>query len=119
MINILLMAIYVTLTVSGLILIRLGADLAQFEIISKGVLGFKISLFSLIGVGCYLGSFLIYLILVSKNTLSFLVPLMTGIVYTSVLMASVFILKEKITLFSVIGCFLILSGVLLVIFQSN
>lgn len=119
MINILLMVIYIFLTVSGLILFKLGANSSQIGIIAKGILNLQISFTSLIGIFCYLSSFIIYLILISKNTLSFLMPVMTGIVYISVLTASVLILKEKVTPFSIVGSLLILFGVLLMVYKGK
>jgi len=114
MLNVILMVIYVFLTVSGLILFKLGANSTQIGIIAKGILNIQLSYISLIGICCYLGSFIVYLFLISKNALSFLMPVMTGIVYVLVLTASVLILKEKITLFSIVGSLLILLGLLMV-----
>jgi drug/metabolite transporter (DMT)-like permease len=113
------MFIYVLLTVSGLILFKLGTGSSQITIITKGVIGLQVSFVTLAGMLCYICSFFIYLFLVSKNTLSFLFPLMTGIVYVSVLTSSVLILKEKITPISLTGGAIILIGVILVIFQGN
>ena len=119
MINILLMIAYVLLTVSGLILFKLGADSMQITSTIRGVVNFQISLTSLIGVGCYIGSFIIYLLLLSKNALSFLIPVMMGVLYISVLIASVLILKEKIPSASLIGCGLILFGIILIVSQGK
>jgi len=119
MINILLMALYVFLTVSGLILFKLGSNFSQIDIITKGVLSLQISFTSIIGICCYFCSFIIYLILLSKNALSFFMPVMTGIVYISVLTASVIILKEKVTLISLAGSLFILVGLILIIFKGK
>jgi drug/metabolite transporter (DMT)-like permease len=113
------MVLYVFLTVSGLILFKLGANSTQIGIIAKGILNLQISFTALIGLFCYLCSFIIYLILISKNALSFLIPVVTGIVYISVLTASIFILKEKVTLISLAGSLLILIGVTLIIFKEK
>jgi small multidrug resistance pump len=117
MINILLMVLYVFLTVSGLILFKLGANSAQIGVIAKGILSIQIGFISIIGIACYGCSFIIYLLLLSKNAFSFLIPVLTGIVYISVLTASVLILKEKVTLFSVIGSLLILFGLILMVIK--
>jgi drug/metabolite transporter (DMT)-like permease len=113
------MVIYVFLSVSGLVLFKLGANSLQIGIITKGILSLQLSFTSLIGICCYLGSFIIYLFLISKNTLSFFMPVMTGIVYISVLTASVFILKEKITPISLVGSLFILIGVILMVFKGR
>jgi len=111
------MVLYVFFTVSSLILFKLGANSSQIGVVAKGILSLQISFTSIIGICCYLISFIIYLFLVSKNTLSFLLPVMTGIVYVSVLTASVLILKEKVTLFSAMGSLLILFGVILMVIK--
>jgi drug/metabolite transporter (DMT)-like permease len=119
MINILLIVIYVLLTVSGLIFLKLGGTSSQITSITKGILHLQISFISLIGLGCYICSFFIYLFLLSRNTLSFLMPVMTGLVYISVLTASLLILKEKISLFSLIGSLFILLGLIMVVFKGK
>jgi len=119
MINIFLMVLYVLLTVSGLVLFKLGSGTSQIEFITKGILSLQFSITSLIGLFCYLCSFIIYLFLISRNALSFLFPVMTGIVYISVITASIIIFKEKVTLISIIGSLLILIGVILIIFKGK
>ena len=119
MINILFMVFYVIFNVFGIILFKINADSFKILMINKGTLGLHISFTSLIGMFCYICSFFIYLFLISKNSLSFIVPIMTGIVYVSVLTASMFILKEKITIISLIGSIIILLGVMLVAFQGK
>ena len=119
MINILLMVLYVFLSVSGLILLKLGANSSQIGVIAKGILSLQVSFNSIIGIACYGCSFIIYMLLLSKNALSFLMPIMTGIGYISVLTLSVLILKEKVTLFSVIGSLFILFGVILMTYKGK
>jgi len=119
MINILFMILYVILTVSGLILFKHGSIYTNIGIITNGILNLQLSFSSIIGILCYLSSFFVYLLLISKNTITFLMPVMTGIVYISVLTASVLILKEKITLISVLGSFFILFGIMLMIFKGK
>jgi len=119
MINTFFIVIYIFLTVSGLVLFKLGSNFSQIEVITKGILSLQISFTSLIGIFCYLCSFIIYLFLVSRNALSFLFPIVTGIVYISVLTASIFILKEKVTPISIVGSLFILIGVILIIFKGK
>jgi len=119
MVNILLMILYIFLTVSGLILFKLGSNLSKVETIANGILNLQISFTSILGIGCYGVSFIIYLLLLSKNNVSFLFPVITGIVYICVLTASVFILKEKITTISIIGSFFILLGVIMIFYKGK
>jgi small multidrug resistance pump len=117
--NIFLMIIYIIFTVSGLILFKLGANSSGIEIIANGIMNLQISITSFIGICCYGCSFIIYLLLLTKNNVSFLFPIITGIVYICVLAASVLILKEKITSISLIGSSLILIGVMLVALKGK
>jgi hypothetical protein len=119
MINILFMVLYVIFAVSGLVLFKLGANSSQIGIIAKGILSLQISFTSIIGIACYGFSFIIYLLLLSKNTLSFLMPVMTGVVYILILTASVIIFKERVTIFSVIGSLFILFGIILMTYKGK
>jgi len=119
MINILLMIFYVFLSVSGLILYKLGSNSSQIEVIAKEILSLKISFISIIGIFCYISSFIFFLILLSRNALSFLLPVITAIIYILVLIASVIILKEKVTLISLLGSLLIIIGVMLILFKEK
>jgi len=119
MINILLMALYVFFTVSGLILFKLGANFSKVEIVTNGILNLQISFTSIIGICCYGCSFIVYLLLLSKNTVSFLFPVVIGIVYICVLTGSILILKEKVTLISLVGSLFILIGLMLIIFKGK
>ena len=51
--GILLVAVYLILTVSGLILYKLGANKEFLVSISNGVFQIKLSLISIIGLVCY------------------------------------------------------------------
>jgi len=113
------MILYILLSVSGLILFKLGIKHTQIGIIEKEIINLQISFTSLLGIFCYLSSFLIYLFLLSRNAISFLLPVMTGIIYVSVLTASILILKEKVTLMSIIGSLFILIGLILIIFKDK
>jgi small multidrug resistance pump len=105
--------IYLLLTVSGLVLFKLGANSGIAANINNGFFYLKINVISIIGILCYGCSFIVYLTLVSKMNLSYIFPVATGIIYILIFVASVYIFKESISIFKIIGSGLILCGVVL------
>ena len=67
---------------------------------------------AIIGFICYIASFLIYTFyIVRKFDLSYIYPIITGITQVLVILASVFILKEHISIPAIIGIVLIIIGI--------
>ena len=109
-----IIAIYLLLSASGLILFKLGSEIGVAMSITNKIFSLKIGFVSLLGIVCYGCSFLIYLGLVSKLNLSYLVPVTTGIMYVIILVASAVIFKESISTHHIFGCVLVLAGVVLI-----
>jgi len=108
-----IIAVYVLFSVSGVVFFKLGsADVLALDI-SRTNFSLKISWLSVLGLICYIISFLIYMGLVSKNNLSYLVPVVTGAVYLLTMSSSVLIFKEVIQLPQFAGSVLILAGLIL------
>ncbi len=118
--TILLILLYLLLSTAGLILVKIGLN--QF--------GFKTHQFEefrrfaeyayhhpkiIFGFLIYISSFLCWLILLSKKQLTTIFPLLTGLSYASIIIASVIFLREEIDLFKMIGIILIGAGILFVI----
>lgn len=101
-----LFIIYVIASSSGLILFKLGATGAGFNI-----LGFNITLKMLLGIFCYGFSFLLWLYIVGKCNLTIAMPLSVALVNTLVIVGSCVFLNEKITLIQFIGIFVVILGV--------
>lgn len=110
----LITAIYLLLTSSGLVLFKLGANDCTTFSLAKGIVNFKISLLSIAGIICYGISFILYLGLVSKLNLSYIVPVTTGIMQILILLASIYIFKETVTLTNIIGVIVVLVGIALI-----
>ena len=108
-----LICAYLILTVSGLVLFKAGSNQGIAANINNGFFCLRINWMSIIGILCYGCSFLLYLALISKMNLGYIYPVTTGIVYILVLAASIFIFKEPVGAFKIIGCGLILAGVVL------
>ena len=113
MARILLVALYLILTIAGLILYKYGAT-KDFNIsIINGIFNIKLSLISILGLLCYLSSFLIYILILPKFNLSYIMPITSAISYIGIFILSALVLKETITSNGIIGAFIILVGIII------
>lgn len=110
----LLIAIYMILSASGLILFKKGTENQMAIFIAQGTINIKIGIYAILGILSYGCSFLMYLFLVSKYNLSYIVPVTTGLMYVIIFMASAMIFKESITILHIIGAIIVLVGVILI-----
>lgn len=108
-----LFLIYVVLSSSGIILFKLGSSDLSIKIINNQ-LNMNFPGLSILGLLCYLGSFVLWMIIISKSDVSFIVPLGLGITNVLILVGSSVVLKEEISLYGIIGIVLILAGTLLI-----
>ena len=107
-----IIGIYLLLTMSGLILMKLGGNTGKFALV-EGDIKFGISPISLLGFICYIGSFFLYTRMVVMFDLSYITPLCTGIVQILTLVASKVIFKENITVQGIVGASIIIIGLLI------
>lgn len=110
--KIVLIIIYLVLTVSGLILMKLGGNTGTIAIENK-TFQFGISLISALGFICYIASFLLFTRLVVMFDLSYIMPITTGIVQILSLIASIVIFKEGYNWQTISGVSLVIIGILL------
>lgn len=115
----LLIAAYVIATAGGLVLLKLGTNGMAFLSFVEGRVVWNIGLLTLLGIFVYGVSFLLYILLISKFSLGYIVPLTTALVYILVFSASYFIFNEKFTLIKVVAIILIIGGVLLLNTSAN
>ena len=108
--KIVLICIYLILTLSGLILMKKGGNPGSLAI-ENGNANFGISLVSLVGLVCYLCSFLLFTRIVVMFDLSYIMPICTGIVQVLTLVASKIIFKETISTYGIIGASLVIIGI--------
>ena len=78
----------------------------------SGNVNFGISLVSLAGFICYIGSFLLFTRLVVMFDLSYIMPLCTGIAQVLTLIASKVVFKEQFSIQGIIGASLVIFGIL-------
>lgn len=111
--KILLIVIYLILTSSGLIFMKLGGNSGSLAVQDKTNLLFSINLVSLIGFICYICSFLLFTKIVTKYDLSYIMPLCTGIVQVIALVAAKFIFKETMSTQGVVGAIIVIIGIII------
>ena len=116
--KIILIVCYLILTISGLILMKKGGNPGSIAF-ENGNMNFGISLISLVGFVCYLGSFLLFTRLVVMFDLSYIMPICTGIVQVLTLIASNKIFKEEISIYGIIGASLVIVGIIIMNYKSN
>ena len=116
--KIILVIIYLILTVSGLVLMKKGGN--PGSILAKdGNITLGMSLVSLLGLICYICSFLIYTRIVVMFDLSYIMPICVGIIQIAILVASYLVLKEEISKQGIIGASLIIIGIIVMNLKFN
>lgn len=113
MLNYLLIAVYLIASIAGLILFKLGCKKEFLVGASTGILNIKISFISIVGLLCYLFSFLLYMFIISKFDMSYIVPLTTGIVQIATFIFAIVLFDESVNIYKVSGIFVILIGIYL------
>lgn len=112
MLKLILVIIYLVLTTSGLIFMKLGGNSGSFAL-NQGNIAFTINWISLIGFVCYLCSFLLFTKIVIMFDLSYIMPICTGIVQILTLIASKVVFKETITTHGIIGASIVIIGIII------
>lgn len=109
--------VYLILTVSGLILYKYGANKGFDFSIMKGSLNIKLSLISIIGLVCYLFSFLIYMLILPRFNISFIMPVTSAVTYIATFILSILVLEETVSTNGIIGAVVILIGIMIMNFR--
>lgn len=108
--QIILMVSYLILTTSGVVLMKLGGNAGAIQIANSN-LNFNINIISLLGLMCYVISFLLFTKIVTSYDLSYIIPICTGIVQILTLVSAFVILKEKFSVYGLVGAILIIIGI--------
>lgn len=103
-----IIALYVLTTSLALIVLKLGTTNNSGWRIEK--LSLHINLHTILGVTLYGISFLLYIYLISKYDLGYIIPLVTAFVYILIFTASFFVFHEIFTIAKIIGISLIVAG---------
>ena len=108
-----LFLVYVLLSSSGIILFKLGSAELSIKMVSNQ-LNMNFPMMSVLGLMCYLISFILWMIIISKSDVSYIVPLGLGLTNVLILVGSMVVLKESINVYGIIGIVMILGGTLLI-----
>lgn len=109
----LLFIIYVILSSSGLILFKLGSSNLTIGI-QNSIFSMNVSLTTILGMLCYMISFILWMVIIGRSEVSYIVPLGVACTNIAILLGSYFILNETITTNVIIGAVLIIVGVILI-----
>lgn len=105
--------IYLACSVGGLVLIKSEANSVNIAL-QSGVFNLSMGIKSILGFIAYIASFLIYTFYIIKQfDLSYIFPIITGITQVLVILAGVFLFKESMNIYGIIGIFLIIVGITL------
>ncbi|MCE7936361.1 hypothetical protein DYH10_01010 [Candidatus Saccharibacteria bacterium CPR2] len=105
-----ILPLYVLTTSFGLVLLKLGsADGLPIKYLNSK-LQFNINLYTIAGIVLYGISFLLYMYLISKNDLGYIIPVTASFVYVLIFVASYFIFHEVFTALKIVGISLIVIG---------
>ena len=67
----------------------------------------------IIGLCCYILSFFLFAYIIQKHDLSYIYPIAAGLVNVLSVLMGVFVLKENISIFGVIGALVVVIGIVL------
>lgn len=108
-----ILLIYTILANFGLLLMKVGANKGSTIGFINSTFNINISLYTILGFVMYIFSFILYLVLISKFDLTYLVPITSAISYIMIFTISILVLKEQMSIFQGIGFFTILAGLIL------
>lgn len=107
------LAAYVLATSAGLVVLKIGATSGLPISFVDSKLQFNLNPYSILGIVLYGVSFLLYIYLISKFSLGYIIPLTTALVYVLIFVASFVIFKESFTATKVAAIALIICGLVL------
>ena len=104
--------IYVCLSATALTLIKIGLERNSTLLFNKGGFNLSLSWVLVLGAVLYVVSFLLSMIVMKGMNLSLFYPLSAGLIYVVVCVLSILVLKEKPSLYQLIGMVVILAGII-------
>lgn len=106
----LVLPFYIITTTLALVMLKLGTKDGTPLSIENNKIHFNVNPYSMAGILLYGVSFLLYIYLISKNDLGYIIPVTAAFVYIIVFVASYFIFHEVFTVLKVTGIALIILG---------
>ena len=111
--SVLLLIIYVASSSLGLVLLKVGLNNGTLITLHSTFLELKLHTFLMTGAVLYILSFLLNMIVMSRFNLSYVYPISAGLIYIAILVFSLLILKEQMSLMQVMGTIFILIGIII------
>lgn len=111
--SVLLLIIYVACSSLGLVLLKVGLNNGTLITLHSTFLELKLHTFLMTGAVLYILSFLLNMIVMSRFNLSYVYPISAGLIYIAILVFSLLILKEQMSLMQVMGTIFILIGIII------
>jgi drug/metabolite transporter (DMT)-like permease len=105
-------ALFILVTSLALVVLKLGTKNGAPVFFADNKWQLNINLIVITGIFLYGLSFLLYIYLISKYPLGFIIPLTTAFVYLIIFTASYFIFDETFTALKVLGIALIIGGLI-------
>ena len=111
--SVLLLIIYVACSSLGLVLLKVGLNNGTLITLHSTFLELKLHTFLMTGAVLYILSFLLNMIVMSRFNLSYVYPISAGLIYIAILVFSLLILREQMSLMQVMGTIFILIGIII------
>jgi small multidrug resistance pump len=108
----LLVLIYILSSSVGMILIKKDSEKIGFNI-DSGSISIQLSLRFIIGLLLYIISFLLWIIILREFKITYISPIVYGLVFVLISILSYFLLNDRIEIRNIIGFILIFLGVLI------
>ena len=106
-----LVILYILLTITGLVLMKLGGNTGSI-LIENMSFSFTMNFISLIGFISYILSFLLFTNIVVKFDLSYIMPITSGLIQVLTLLSGFFIFNEVISTKGIIGASLVICVII-------
>ena len=106
-----LVILYILLTITGLVLMKLGGNTGSI-LIENMSFSFTMNFISLIGFISYILSFLLFTNIVVKFDLSYIMPITSGLIQVLTLLSGFFIFNEIISTKGIIGASLVICVII-------
>lgn len=116
--KIIILVAYILFAQTAVLLVKLGADDTSLGY-KNGNLSVFLNIKTIIGLCLYVCSFLLWILVLSKNNLSIVTPIITAANYIIPMTIGIIILKEKMSTQQWIGAGIILFGLIISILGWN
>jgi len=108
-----IIAAYVLTASLSLLILKWGTNSGLPVSYVNSKLHFNLNAYTVAGLTLYGLSFILYVYLISKYELGYIIPLAAGFVYILIFVGSFFIFKESFTAIKILAITLILFGIVL------